>query len=586
MLRPAVHLASAAGVIVLSIAIGVWSISFAGSVNGLSRATTSPAAPVLFVAAGASLVTAGVVGAWRRPRLTGARLLIAAGFGWFVAEWAGPGAPTALVFTVGLLLGTAWPAAIAHASVLLGRRTVDATVAALIAAGYAICVGVLGMVPALAFDPQASGCTGCPDNLVGSIGSAGLVSDATRAGLVLEAIWAAALAIVLGLRLGRGRRSARELAAAVQLPAFVSVGAVAMDGLHSVPRGALSNDPLDVSLWAISAVGLIGCAIGAMLPVVRARTARRAVVRIALEVADAPPFGELQRTLAGVLDDPALTISYPVDVDRSVDHMGNDIIGVIPTGPGRSVSTVTQDGVDVARIDHRADLAGEVGRVEDAVAASRLWLENERLHALQLARMVELRRSRAEIVAASDAERRRIERDLHDASQQQLVSLAFELTLAREAAAKAGDAGAEARLSTAEEHVRDALADLRELAHGIYPRALVDQGLEAALEDLAVSAEIPVSLSGGTTGGFDARIEAAAYHVAAEVVRTGVLARVHIHLSDSGGRLGMIIEGPGPGPSGALRFDLEDRVLALGGTLDIEGTDGRRRIGVELPCGS
>ena len=383
--------------------------------------------------------------------------------------------------------------------------------AALLAAGYAICLGPLGFIPTIAYVPAAVGCTDCPDNLLGLVTSDELVMASTRIGFVLQVSWVVALAIALGMRLANRRGFDRRLAAAVELPMLVTLGAAAADGVHSISRGSLSNDQLDVALWAVSAIGLIGMAIGAMMPIVRARAARRSVVRFGLEVASAPPLGEVERRLARILDDPALTIEYPIDARRSVEATGRETSFAL-RGPtlGRMVTSVTREGVEIARIDHRDSLPDEGGRLENAVAAARLWLENERLHALRLARMVDLRRSRADIVSAADGERRRIERDLHDGSQQRLVGLAFELSLAREASIGAFDPTMEARFASAESSLREALADLRELAHGIYPRALTDQGLGAALEDLADAADVPLALTASTTRRFDHRLEATA----------------------------------------------------------------------------
>ena len=540
---------------------------------------------MLSLTAGGCLLAAGVIGTWRRQRLPGAALLIVGGMAWFISEWSTPGAPGPLVFTIGLLLGAAWPAVVAHAAVLLGRTNTDWLVGTLVAGGYIICVGVLGLIPTVAFVPSAVGCTGCPDNLLALFGSSQLAVASMRVGFVVQAVWVGSLALVLGLRFMERRGSSRRVAMVVQLPVLVALGAVAVDGVHSIARGSMSNDQLDIALWAISAVALIGAAIGAMLPIVRARAARRSVARIALDVAAAPPLGELQRVLSTILDDPSLTISYSMDDGRSIDATGRDTTPSRDSyGRGRAVTTVTRGGTEVARIDHRVDIQGEGGRLEDAVAVARLWLDNERLLAIQLARMVELRQSRAEVVAAADAERWRIERDLHDGSQQRLVGLAFELTLARETATKSADPATVAQLTSAEALVRDALEALRELAHGIYPRALSDQGLGAALEDMADAADIPVTLTASTTRRFDPRIEATAYHVAAESVRAGVLARATIELRASDDRLSLEIDGHGPGPSNTLQSDLEDRVMALGGTLNVGGGDDGRWIRVELPC--
>jgi signal transduction histidine kinase len=585
MVASTVRVASAVVVIATGLVIGAWSVSFASSADGLSRAATSGATAVLAVAAGWGILTAGVIGTWRNPRLPGAPLLILAGIGWFVAEWSNPGAPTAIVFTIGLLIGAAWPAMVAHAGVLLGRTRINRAMAALLAAGYAICLGPLGFIPTIAYIPAAVGCTDCPDNLLGFVTSDKLVITSTRIGFVLQAAWVIALAIALSARLLDRRGFDRRLAAAVQLPVVVAIGATAADAVHSIPRGSLSNDQLDVALWVVSAIGLSALAIGAMLPIVRARTARRSVVRFGLEVASAPPLGEVERRLARILDDPALTIEYPIDARRSVEATGRERSFKL-RGPalGRMVTSVTREGVEIARIDHRANLPDEGRRLEDTVAAARLWLENERLHALQLARMGDLRRSRADIVSAADAERRRIERDLHDGSQQRLVGLAFELSLAREAAIKGLDPTTEARFASAESLLREALADLRELAHGIYPRALIDQGLGAALEDLADAAEVPLTLTASTTRRFDHRVEATAYHVVAEAVRPGVFARAELQLRASDDRLSIDIHGRGPGLSAELRSDLEERILALDGTLQVGDDKQGHWIRVELPC--
>lgn len=585
MIPSALRWISAGVVVAMGLAIGAWSISFAWSIGGVSRAATSGAASLLSLAAGGSLLAAGVIGRWKRPPLPGAALLILGGTAWFIGEWSTPGAPSAIVFAIGLLAGAAWPAVVAHAAVLLGRTRPDWLVRALLAAGYAICLGGLGVIPTISYVPSSAGCTECPNNVLALFGSLEVAVTATRVGFVLQAVWVVLLSIVLALRLRERPGSARQLTVAVQLPVVVALGAVAVEGIHGIARGSLSNDELDVALWAVSAGGLIGCAIGAMLQIVRARTARRSVVRIALDVASAPRLGELQRTLAMILDDPALAISYPIDGHRSLDETGRDTTATPgPPAAGRGVTTVTRDGVEVARIDHRVDIQGEGGRLEDTVAAARLWLESERLHAIQLARMVELRQSRADVVAAADAERWRLERDLHDGSQQRLVGLAFELGLARETASKAADSATEAHLALAETRVRGALQELRHLAHGIYPPALSDQGLGAALEDLADASDIPVRLAASTMRRFDQRLEATAYNVAAAVLRAGVMARATIKFHGSDDHLVLEIDGSGPGPPADLRSDLEDRVLALDGTLKMGGDDDDRWIRLELPC--
>ena len=118
-------------------------------------------------------------------------------------------------------------------------------------------------------------------------------------------------------------------------------------------------------------------------------------------------------------------------------------------------------------------------------AAARLAVDNERLRAEVLARVADLRASRARIVATADGTRQRLERDLHDGAQQQLLAASFELRQACSSAAASGDAELAARLTDASEQAQQALTELRDLAHGIYPAILTEAGLEPAVRSLA-----------------------------------------------------------------------------------------------------
>src|SRR3954471_12661086 len=116
--------------------------------------------------------------------------------------------------------------------------------------------------------------------------------------------------------------------------------------------------------------------------------------------------------------------------------------------------------------------------VRELVTTANLTLQHERLHAARRARLEKLRASRGRIVAAADRERQALERDLHDGAQQRLVALALAIRLARR---DAGDT-LDAALAQAEDEVRAAVVDLREVAHGLFPTVLVDEGLGPALE--------------------------------------------------------------------------------------------------------
>ena len=150
-------------------------------------------------------------------------------------------------------------------------------------------------------------------------------------------------------------------------------------------------------------------------------------------------------------------------------------------------------------------------------AAAALAVQHEQLTAELRARVEELRASRQRLVEAGIAERRRLERNLHDGAQQRLVALSLTLRLAQSQLRKDPDA-AERLMAGAHEELRLALEELRELARGIHPAVLSDRGLQGALEALAGRSPIPVELSEGPDERLPAPIEAAAYFVVAEAL--------------------------------------------------------------------
>ena len=154
--------------------------------------------------------------------------------------------------------------------------------------------------------------------------------------------------------------------------------------------------------------------------------------------------------------------------------------------------------------------------IEAAGSAARFALENERLQAQLRAQLAELRDSRARVVRAADEERRRLERDLHDGAQQRLLGLGMALQLLH--ARVEGDAGAaELLVSETETELRQALSELRELARGIHPAVLTDQGLCAAVRTLADRAPLPVEIQDSAER-LPPHVETAAYFVVAEAL--------------------------------------------------------------------
>ena len=206
--------------------------------------------------------------------------------------------------------------------------------------------------------------------------------------------------------------------------------------------------------------------------------------------------------------------------------------------------------------------------------------ENVRLDAELQARLDDLRESRARIVQAGDAARRKLERDLHDGAQQRLVGLALDLRLARE---KLDDdpAAAAAMLDDASADLARATEELRELARGIHPAVLSDRGLAAAVVSLAKRAPLPVEIDASLEGRLPEPVEAAAYFVVSEaltnVVRHSDADRAEVGIRRDNGRLLVEVKDDGTGGAdagGSGLSGLADRVAALDGRLQVDDPAG------------
>jgi signal transduction histidine kinase len=203
----------------------------------------------------------------------------------------------------------------------------------------------------------------------------------------------------------------------------------------------------------------------------------------------------------------------------------------------------------------------------------------------------DLRDARARIIAAADAERRRIERDLHDGAQQRMVSLAVKLGLAE--AKLHDDADAAARLiAEAREEAQLAVKELRELARGIHPAVLSDRGLGPALEALAARAPVPVDVTGVPEDPLPRPVEAAVYFVTAEaltnVAKYAQADTVSVMLTIDDGSVRLEIRDDGVGgadsSAGGGVAGLCDRVEALDGTLTVDSPlGGGTTVTAEMP---
>lgn len=294
-----------------------------------------------------------------------------------------------------------------------------------------------------------------------------------------------------------------------------------------------------------------------------------------------PPSDRLVRdSLAEGLGDESLTIAYWLpEREIFVDDDGHEVQISAVTAAGRVWTPVEHDGKLIAAIIHRPDLAN-TDIVQTAGTAAVLQLENERLRADLRARLDELRDSRARIVEVSDAERRRLERNLHDGAQQQLVALALQLRLARN---KTTNKESAELIDGALEQLDQALSELRELARGIHPAILSDRGLKAAVGALAERQPLPTEIEFSVERKLEPTVEATAYFMIAEgLANIGKYAKAKqadVRVREQDGALEVEVADDGCGGADASKGTglrgLEERLRALDGTLALESEPGK-----------
>jgi signal transduction histidine kinase len=525
----------------------------------------------LELAAAWSLVAAGLL-VWRgRPRV--GALAVAAGVAWLAPDFVGWVTGPPGVRSVALLLPGVTLAAAVHlvAGAPTGRVT-SWPARALVAAAYAELV-VVATGRALVRDPfEDPDCwSNCATNVLLVLRDRDLARLLTEADLVFAIAIAVAVVALGGARLIAARPAARRTLGPV-LGAGAAFAALQAGWAAALLRTPLEDPdrPVFANLFATRSAALIALAAALAWTVVRAAGARAAVARIVDDLRAAPAPLDLQGALARALGDPGLTVAYRIaDDGRYADANG---VPVQPPAPGgrRAVTSIERDGEPVALVLHDPaalsgpDLAREIG------AAARLAVDNERLQAQSRAQLAELRASRTRIVETADAARRRLERNLHDGAQQRLISVSLMLHLAGDCLAPATGA----RIAAAESELRAAVVELRELAHGIHPVALSEEGLGPAIRALADDVPLSISALDLPASRLPPAVETAAYLLVDEVARSSAQTDValraeggalHVELTADGGALQVELTADG-GPATTLAH-ARDRIGALEGEL-------------------
>ena len=426
--------------------------------------------------------------------------------------------------------------------------------------------------------------------------AADLRASLIRWGLALTVGTGTAMAVLAAWRWLRAPRIVRVVNAPV------AVGGAAVALLSAAAAGYALAQPVPVIDVPSRAIWLAQCTIVVLIAGGVAATAlrtRRLASQIAAQVLAATPDDAvtLRHSLAGSIDDPGLALVFPRDDGTVIDAAGQpaDAAGQAagPAGEakraGLAVATVRRAGRTVAEVRYRAELAGAGQLLGTAVRSAGLALEHVAAQARLRAELADLAASRRRIIEDADAERRRLERDLHDGAQQRLIGLQLFMQLAADDAA---DEQADT-YRVARRIVSTALADLRDLAHGIHPAALTDDGLMTGLRTLANRSPVPLSIGGRT--GLAARsaiAEAAAYRLVAYTAHTagpldgGPVIRATVDGDEAMLRVRIEADALGKKQAAEIMARASDRIAAANGSVTVETTAARTTITAEFPCAS
>ena len=533
---------------------------------------------VLETVVGWAFVGSGLLAWQRRPANRMGPLLIAAGLVYLVGRVLRQ-FNVSIAFTGGIIVGDAWTVFFAWVLLAFPYGTLATTFDRLVLLIFAVVVGPIEFAWLLFWEPPEG-----PGNALLAWSNARVASNIDTFQRYTIVIGSVALAIALSLRWLSASTALRRILAPVLV------------GALSLMLGAVLTvlDKFEITaptLRKVVLLALIAVPVAVVAGLARARLARSGVAELLVQLRGNPAPADLRQPLARALGDPSLELAYWLPkVGQYVDAEGRPVTLPVAT-PGRVTTRIDRDGVQVAALTHDASLREEPELLDAVAAAAAIALENGRLHAELNARLEELQASRARVIEAGQAERKRLARNLHDGTQQRLVALSVELALLER---KLGaDAEASTRIGQVKTEIAASLAELRDIAQGLHPSLLTLHGLPAALKSIAARAPVPVDLDVVVEGRLPEPVEVAAYYVVSEslanIGKHAHASKVIIEVAQSD--VEIVVEVIDDGVGGADRergsglHGLADRVESLGGEFAVSTPPGGgTRVAARIPC--
>lgn len=443
---------------------------------------------------------------------------------------------------------------------------------------------ILLLLPQVGAGGSISGCrTLCPENALAITSKPALALDLWeyfRWAVIATALATAALLIRRLVTGTRPQRRAIAIGASVALlflvlqVTFHLLALLAPDATSLQQVVAWSFAVARAAIW----YGFLAALIAAQLH------AGRVLQRLVRQSLRRPSQPELEAMLREPLGDPGLRLAFwdartetwtgdgAAEVQEPLDGSSGRVATVVETRRGPAVAII-----------HDAQLQDDPELIETAGAVAVLAAENAELDAAWNDALDELRQSRARIVRAGNVERRKLERDVHDGVQQRLIAIRIDLGLAGEL--PGADARMRGRLAEIGQCVEDALEELREVSHGLYPPILNDWGLAAALERIHPPADGTLTVSANGVARHPPEIESAIYYCCVEAIQNatkhgGAAVRIAVLLRQHRDELTFHVTDDGPGfdpvaaHAGTGLQNMRDRLGALDGRLSIVSAPG------------